>query len=240
MAALPRLFRRPRRIDARTGVVLVALALATGAAWLFIEVADEVREGETQRFDDWALRALRTPGDLHDPIGPAWLEEAGRDVTALGGVTVLVLVTGGVLGFLLLTRRRAEALLVLVSTGGGLALGVALKRLFDRPRPELVPHLSHVYTSSFPSGHAMMSAVVYLTLGALLAEFVAGPRLKAYVLALALALTGLVGVSRVYMGVHYPTDVLAGWSAGLVWALLCWGAGRWLRREGRLQTPPQG
>ena len=125
-----------------------------------------------------------------------------------------------------------QAVLVVAATLGGLLVSHLLKDLYDRPRPELVPHLVPVSTASFPSGHAMLSAVVYLTLGALLARLVDAWWVKLYVIVAALGLTGLVGLSRVYLGVHYPTDVLAGWAAGLSWAILCWLAVRYLQRHG--------
>jgi undecaprenyl-diphosphatase len=134
---------------------------------------------------------------------------------------VLVLVTLAVAGFLFLDRKYAGMAFVLVAVAGGLILSSILKSSFDRPRPDIVPHLSDVYTSSFPSGHSMMSAIVYLTLGTLLSQMVENRRLKFYFFTVALLLTGLVGFSRVYMGVHFPTDVLAGWTAGLVWAVVC-------------------
>src|SRR5688572_109697 len=142
-------------------VVLIAVLVAVGGTWAFVEIADDVLEGDTQKFDDWALRALRQPNG--DPIGPRWLHEAGRDVTALGGVTVLTLVTFSVAGYLLMAKKYHAMWLVLIATFSGLIISTVLKRSFDRDRPDLVPHLSHVYTSSFPSGHSMLSAVVYLT-----------------------------------------------------------------------------
>ena len=212
-------------------LLLAVFAMATGL-WTFIAIADSVAEGKTQRIDDRLIRALRNPDDPSDPIGPEWMEEVGRDLTALGGVAVLSLMTVAVVGFLLIRRAYHAVGFLLGATVGGLVLSLVLKNHFARPRPELVPHLSAVYTSSFPSGHSMLSAVVYLTLGALLARLVKGPALKVYVLVVAMLLTILVGVSRVYMGVHYPTDVLAGWSVGLSWAILCWLAARRLQREG--------
>jgi undecaprenyl-diphosphatase len=186
-------------------------------------------------FDEWAIRAMRNADDPAKPIGPAWLHEAGRDLTALGGVAVLTLITVAVAGFLWLRKMFGAMWLVLAATLGGLAVSSALKSAFERPRPDLVPHLSIVHSSSFPSGHSMLSATVYLTLGALLGRFVQPLRLKAYFLLVALILTFLVGVSRVYVGVHYPTDVLAGWSAGLAWALLCWLAARALQQRGAVE-----
>ena len=122
--------------------------------------------------------------------------------------------------------------LVLIAVVGGQVLSTTLKYFIDRPRPMIVPHLSQVYTTSFPSGHSMMSAVVYLTLGSLLGSSSAA-RAQVLLLSVAMLLTFLVGVSRVYMGVHWPTDVLAGWTAGLVWAILCWLVARQLQRRGR-------
>jgi undecaprenyl-diphosphatase len=217
--------------------VLVSLAVAALAVWAFVELADEVREGSTQPFDEWALRALRRAEDPREPIGPAWLAEIGRDLTALGGVAVLLLLIAAVSGFLWLKRMYAAMLLVAGAALSGVALSLMLKGLFARPRPELVPHLSHVYTSSFPSGHSMLSATVFLTLGALLGQFVDSFVLRAYFLIVALILTALVGISRVYLGVHYPSDVCAGWAAGLAWALICTTAARLLQRRGIVEAP---
>lgn len=222
-------------LGARTSAVLVAALLIVLAIWAFIAIADAVKEGHTQRFDDWAIRALRKPNDPAETIGPSWMQEAARDVTALGGVVVLTLVTCAVAGYLWLRERYHALWLVLIATVGGQLLSTALKHVFHRPRPQLVAHLSRVYTTSFPSGHSMLSAVVYLTLGTLLASFVDERRLKFYFVSVAMFLTLIVGVSRVFMGVHYPTDVLAGWSAGLAWALVCWLISIRLQRQGAVE-----
>jgi undecaprenyl-diphosphatase len=204
--------------------------------WAFAEIADEVTEGESHAFDESVLRALREADDPADPIGPIWLEEAGRDITALGGIPVLALVTFGVSGFLWLSGKTHAMWSVLAAVVSGTCLSYGLKFAFARPRPDLVPHLSQVYSSSFPSGHAMMSAVVYLTLGSLLAAVIHERRAKLYVISAAVVLTLLIGVSRVYLGVHYPTDVLAGWSVGLAWALLCRMVVGWLQRHGAVES----
>jgi undecaprenyl-diphosphatase len=168
--------------------------------------------------------------DTHAPLGAPSVQEAARDITALGGVVVLTLVTAIAAGFLALDGKKHMALFVCASVLGGLAAGTILKDLFQRPRPDLVPYSAYASGASFPSGHSMMSAVTYLTLGALLARSQERKRLKAYFLLVAIFLTLAVGITRVYLGVHWPTDVLAGWTAGAVWALLCWLAAR------RLQT----
>lgn len=231
--------RLTARFGNETPLVLVLLALVVGGTWGFIELADEVLEGSTLSFDQWVVKSLRQPHDLSQPIGPTWMVEVGRDLTALGGIAVLVLVTLMVSGYLYLARKYRALIFVLLATGSGLLLSLALKSFFRRPRPSLVPHLTDVYTASFPSGHAMLSAIVYLTLGALLVPLVPG-RLKVYVLSVALLLTLIVGLSRIYMGVHYPTDVLAGWTVGLVWATLSWLVLRWLQRRGHAETEANG
>jgi len=217
-------------------VPLILLVLVAGGIWVFAQLADEVKEGETRRFDERVLLSLRNPADRSDPLGPAWVEETERDFTALGGVAVMGLLTLGVSGFLLLDGKKGAAVLVLVAVGGGLLLSSVLKHAVERPRPELVPHGSYVYTSSFPSGHSTMSAATYLTLGALLARVQRRRRIKVFLLGFSILLTLLVGVSRVYLGVHWPTDVLAGWTLGGIWALVCWLLARRLQRSGQVET----
>ena len=215
---------------------LAAFVLTIIAAWCFLEVADEVTEGETRRLDEWVVHSLRHPTDPSNPLGPPWLQEAVRDLTALGGITVLVLVIGAVAGYLWICRAYHSIWLVLSASLGGLLLSVLLKGIFQRPRPDLTPYLTHVALSSFPSGHSMNSAVVYLTLGLLLAQLSDRRRLKAYFIAVATLVTVLVGMSRVYLGAHYPSDILAGWTAGATWAGLCWLVARRLRRTGSIES----
>lgn len=217
-------------------LLLGMLVLVVGT-WAFIELAGEVMEGDTKAFDVKIVRAMRQPGDPHLPVGPLWLHEVIRDFTALGGYAILSLVLVAVTGYLLLDRKYGTMLLVLVAMVGGYALSMGLKSYFERPRPEEVSYLSHVHSSSFPSGHAMMSAVVYLTLGTLLSRTSRSLVIRFYFVAIAVLVTGLVGVSRVFLGVHYPTDVLAGWAAGLVWATLCWLVARRLQKRGAIERP---
>ena len=194
-------------------------------------------EGEAHAFDRRVLLALRSAADPADPVGPRWIEEVARDLTALGGVGVLTLITAASVGYLLLARKRHAAAFLLLAVGGGLVLSSVFKAGFDRARPDLVAHLAQVYTASFPSGHSMMSAVVYLTLGALLARLHKDLAVRVFLLGAAALVTILVGLSRLYLGVHWPTDVLAGWSAGAAWAALCWLAVLWFQRRGALEPP---
>lgn len=200
---------------------LVPILLAAASAWSFIEIADEVVEGETPAIDERIILAMRT-SDPNDPIGPAWFEEAVRDLTALGSTLVLSIAVVTVVGFLLLMRHWRPAVFTFAASVSGQLATQVLKEFFGRPRPDLIPHEVAVFTHSFPSGHAMMSAVVYLTLASLIARLTDRRRLKLYAMSVAVVLTILIGVSRVYLGVHWPSDVLAGWMIGASWALGCW------------------
>lgn len=195
-------------------------------------LADEVVEGDTLDLDNAVLMALRTPGDPADPIGPAWFEEAVRDVTSLGSFSVLGIIVLVVFAYLLLVGKHRTGWFMVFAVVGGTVISTVLKALFDRPRPDLTG-VAQVFTASFPSGHATVSAVVFLTIGAMLAEATPERWLKLFYIATAILLTVLVGVSRIYLGVHYPTDVLAGWSLGAAWALLCTTAAHFVRERAK-------
>lgn len=220
-------------------VILVVAATVFAGIWAFLELADEVTEQETMAIDRMILLALRNPADHTDPLGPGWIEEMVRDFTALGGIGVLILITSAACVYLLLLNRRRTALFAVAAISGGWLVSNLLKIAYDRSRPDLVPHEAVVYTASFPSGHAMMSAVTYLTLAALLSRAVTSWRLRAFFLASALFLTVLVGTSRIYLGVHWPTDVVAGWTVGAAWAGLCWLIERWLQQKGVVEPALQ-
>jgi undecaprenyl-diphosphatase len=217
--------------------VLIPLLIVVGGTWCFIEIADEVLEGETQRFDERVIRALRRPDDPSMPIGPPLLAESARDLTALGGVAVLVLLIAVVTAFLAIERKYRALVLILAASIGGLLLSTLLKHLVQRERPSVVPHLSIVMSSSFPSGHSILAAVVYLTLGVLLARTVKSRATRVFCIVVAFFLAILVGLSRIFLGVHYPTDVLAGWMAGLVWSVLCLVVAKYLQRRGIVEQP---
>lgn len=224
-------WRKVRSWLVREAAIVSILLLTAGGTWVFVEVADEVREGSLQPLDESLLLSLRNPSDHTDPIGPKWFEEAARDFTALGGVAVLTALSIGVCGYLLLRGETELFLLMATAAIGAILLSFSLKYAFDRPRPDLVPHESYVYTRSFPSGHSMMAATVYLTIGVMLTQIQPRHRVRVYIISLCVLTTLLVSVSRVYLGVHWPSDVLAGWLAGAVWAAICYLLATWRRRR---------
>jgi undecaprenyl-diphosphatase len=213
--------------------LLVTLLVIVALVWTFLVLANAVRAGSIQEFDDKVLVSLRHAGDEDLPRGPAWLSETMRDITSLGGGPVITLVALSVAGYLGLRKKYGALVLLVVATVGGVFLDTSLKDLIGRGRPSIVPHLMTVNSLSFPSGHSMMSTVVYLTLAALLSPQLPNRRARIYVVAVAFFLTCIIGISRVYLGVHYPSDVLGGWSVGLAWATLCWLAAWYVERRRR-------
>ena len=226
-----RIFQALRGLGRHEVSLLLWMTALFGGLWGFMAIAEAVMVQDTHALDEALLLALRNPADPRDPLGPQWLEEVARDLTALGSVGVLTLVTVGALVYLLLARRARAAGFTAVAVGGGMLLTNLLKLGFGRPRPDLVPHEAVVYTASFPSGHAMMAAITYLTLAAMLSRIERRWHIKAYLLLVAVCVTVVVGVSRIYLGVHWPTDVLAGWAVGAAWAALCWLIARGVQRK---------
>lgn len=212
------------------GTVGLLLVVALGV-WGFISIADEVLEGDSRRIDEQILMSMRTAGDPADPIGPSWLEEAARDITALGSVAALTIFTVAMAGYMYFAKQPWIALFVVIAVLGGTAVSSVMKSGFNRPRPELVPHKTRIYTKSFPSGHSSMSSLVYLTLGAVMSRAEKRRKAKAFLLVVVVFLFLIVGASRVYLGVHWPTDVLAGWAFGVSWAASAWLVFRFLERR---------
>jgi undecaprenyl-diphosphatase len=224
--------------DMRPAILPALLIGIVGfGAYVFLELADEVGEDEMDGIDRAMLLAFRNPEDLSDPLGPPWLEETITEITSLGGYPILVALIAMVTGYLLVTRKYGPALFVVLSTGLGTAVSHVLKLAYERPRPDVVDHLVSIHTASFPSGHATMSAIVYLTLAALIVRLVETTRERVYVLSVAILLTVAVGLSRVYLGVHWPSDVAAGWALGAAWASLSWLVVSTLRALRRRDTP---
>ncbi len=203
-------------------VVFVALACAIGSPLI-------------QSIDEAVIRALRTDDEALGPRWPAWFQEVARDYTALGGYAVLMTLTFLVWAFLRLEGRHQRARFAIVVVISGYLMSMLLKGLISRPRPDIVPHLAHVDhigKQSFPSGHSTMSTIVYLTLALMLSELSSRRRVKAFLIVAPITVAVAVGISRVMMGVHYPTDVIAGWACGLSWSLGAWLVLRRWRRAG--------
>lgn len=226
LAAATRLAR-----DYPVALTLLGIIFCIGCLGLvFIEITDEVLEGESDPIDRAILLWLRPS----DP--PRWLLELVRDITALGGTFVLTLWVAVTSLFLAFSGRVRACAFVIAAAGTGMLMSTGLKLIFNRGRPDVIAHDLYVATASFPSGHAMLSAVVYLTLGALISELVRPVWQKLYIVGVAAFLTGLVGFSRIYLGVHWPTDVLAGWAAGAAWAMGAWGLARFVFAPDKLCT----
>jgi undecaprenyl-diphosphatase len=229
-------WRKLSRLE-RHEITWLLVGLAACVLFLvFLMLASEVMEGDTLAIDTKIVRALRSAGDPSRPIGPAWMEGVLEDLTALGGPTVTWLVILSLTGYLLLQSSSRSALVVFVTAASGDLLNHAIKGVFSRARPTVVPHLRDAFSTSFPSGHSMESAIVYLTLAAILMRASESRVTKIYILGIAVLLTTLVGISRVYLGVHYPTDVLGGWIVGFIWATVCWLAARRFEGTAHIQA----
>jgi undecaprenyl-diphosphatase len=209
-------------------MLVVAAAAIIFCVGLFITLADDVFEDDTIGFDRAMLLWFRQGQDPHIPVGPAWFREAALDTTALGSPFILGLIALASLGFLYFEGQKRVALFAVGSLAGGALMSLLLKQFFQRPRPEVVPHLREVVSTSFPSGHAMGAAVVFLTLAVIFVKAFRSRRAKAFCLGLGVFLALIVGASRVYVGVHYPTDVAGGWLAGTAWALATWAVSQFL------------
>ena len=220
-------------------LLYIGCAVAAALLTVFGILADQVVDGDTADFDRAMVMLFRDPAAPTVPLGPAWFNEAVRDITALGSFPVLGVLVIGVVLHLLLTGSRRTGLLIAISVIGGTIISMTLKAIFDRPRPDFTGAVD-VFTSSFPSGHATTSAVVYLTIGVLLAQRSSTWPARTLYISGAIILVAAVGLSRIYLGVHFPTDVLAGWSLGAAWALICLAVAHALRRQGTLhdEAPP--
>ena len=188
---------------AAVGIVLILIVGLAADHWPFA-------------FDRSIILGLRAWG------GPSWLPKVATDVTALGGGIVLTIVVVLVAGLLIVQRLWLTAVAIVASSISGNVVVELVKLHVARPRPDIVEHLVAVTHMSFPSGHSANSAIVYLTLAGLASQVTEHRATRAYLLVVAILLVGAIGFSRVYLGVHWPSDVLAGWSFGTLWALGWW------------------
>jgi len=218
-------------------ILLVLLTLFL-SLFVFINIGILVTDGTTKQFDESIIKFFRVDENNSEPIGSYFLTESIRDVTSLGGETVITIITIFVLGFLFLRKRYDAMWLVLAATVGGALISLGLKEFYGRERPDISYRLIDVTQLSFPSGHSMMSAVVYLTQAAIIARIQKNKKIRIYILSAAIFLTLIIGISRVYLGVHYPTDVIGGWTIGLAWASFCWFVAWYLQRRNKLKKAP--
>jgi membrane-associated phospholipid phosphatase len=209
--------------------LLRAVAAIAAAVLLVALIGAAIGHG-TQFAFDRAILLWARGGDAHGaPIGPDWFRAAIIDITAIGGVTVLVLMVLLVAGFLAIGRHWLTLGLVLGGTISGSLVVTLIKNMVGRVRPTIVDHLVNVSSLSFPSGHAANSAIVYLTMATLLSQLVQQRAARAYLFVAAGLIVALIGASRIYLGVHWPSDVLAGWAFGTLWAVAWWAIGAWAR-----------
>ena len=212
--------RRALRVARTEFAALGALLVVALGVMTFIEIADDMTEADGQAFDQAVLGWMQpVPGQ---PRGPWWLHEAAGDITSLGGISVLALFAVAAVGFLLIERKRLSALLLTLGLAGGVALSEGLKALFERERQPAAYQAVETLNASFPSGHALLSTVFYLSVAVMMTRAFPQKRLKAYVLGVGMTLAGLVGLTLVYLGAHWASDVMAGWCVGAAWAMALW------------------
>lgn len=217
------------------GALLAALLMAAAAMAIGLAVLSPSPLAESARLLDEHLLGLLRGGPAEAAAHPYWLARAMTDLTALGSRAVVTLIVVAAAAFLLVARRPHAALLLILAAAGGMALGDGMKAIVARPRPDAARALVSTGSFSFPSGHAMLSAATYLTVAAIFSRLTCRPSERRSLIATALALSGVVGMSRIYLGVHYPSDVLAGWLIGSAWAVLCWTFMRRLQQRGAVE-----
>ena len=227
---------QPAKISKKA--LLLTLSAIACLLFTFGVIAENVTHGRSVAFDRKVVLALRNPTNPSAPVGPVWVQETARDLTSLGSISVLSTLTLAVSGYLFLARKSGAAWVMIAAVFGGIALNDLLKFVFARPRPDLAYQAARVFTSSFPSGHAELSAIAYLTIASLLAQTQSSFKIGCYFIAVGALLTILIGVSRVYLGVHYPTDVFGGWCIGAAWALACSVMLTMIQRSGQLAHEP--
>lgn len=217
-----RFFRRALGLARTEFAALSALLVIGLGVSIFADLAEDMREGDGQAFDQWVLSAMRPNADPSDAWGPWWLSTAANDLTALGGISVLTLFATIAVVFLVIQKKRLSALLLVFGLLGGVLLSEGLKAIFERARPPEAFQAVETINASFPSGHALLSTVFYLSLAVMLSRAFPRRRLKGYVIGVGVLIAVLVGLTRIYLGAHWATDVFAGWSVGAAWAMALW------------------
>ncbi len=217
-------------------VLAIMLASLTGFTVIWLAMA----AGMTGPVDQQILLMFRSAADITDPLGPAWFEEMMAEYSALGGYAILIMAVVIVGVGLALTGHRPLAIFLIASFASGSAVSSLLKHLIERSRPDLVDHLDRTFTASFPSGHAMISMLTFLTLAALVIRLCSTRALRIFVLVTAMSVAVLIGVSRIYLGVHWPSDVAAGWCLGIGWACACWLVAHYIEHNRTRQTDELG
>ena len=230
---------------ARTEIAaLAALFVVAGGVLTFVELADDMTEADGIAFDHHILSLMRPyADDPGRPWGPWWLKEAAADITSLGGISVLGLFALIVIVFLLSQRKWLSSLLLVVGLAGGVVLSEGLKAVFERERPPQALQAVETINASFPSGHALLATVFYLSVAVMLTRAFPRQRFKIFVLGVGILMALLVGLTRIYLGAHWATDVFAGWAVGSAWAMVLWlvayGIARWQKRhQAPLQDEP--
>lgn len=225
------------RVESR---ILLGFLAVAALAIVFDKLASAVAHGDPLSFDRQILLALRQPGDPATPIGPHWLPQVMIDITALGSTALLTLITTLVAAYLIMRRKPWLAAYTVGAIALGATISTALKLVYARTRPDVVEHLVGTDSASFPSGHAMNSAVTFLTLAVLLSRAENSNAVRRYLITAAITLTLLVGFSRLYLGVHWPTDVAAGWTVGALWAAACSLGAKALQRRHSIEDAGNG
>lgn len=219
------------RLLGRIEIALLAAWVAlAGAIWAFLAIGSEMREGELTAFDLWVLGAFRRPGQPHAATGPHWLMESMRDITSLGGVTLLVIITVLSVIVLLAHSRKAQALVMAICVPLAQLSSGLFKDLYERSRPSFAIYGDLPTSMSFPSGHSTVAAATYFVLAVIVSSLEAKRSMKILAFAVAALLSLMIGFSRIYLGVHWPSDVIAGWCLGAAWALIAAVALRLLRQ----------
>lgn len=210
----------------RAGRSLAMMAFVAGGTALFILMTALATRGDPAAFDRDILLAMRRAGDLATPAGPSWLPGFAQGVTELGGTPVLLTLTIALAGYFIMKRNGGSLAILLAAVIGESIVVGQMKQAFGRVRPDFLPHLVEATSPSFPSGHSASAAAIFLTLAALIARETRDRAVRNYVFFVAVVLALMVGASRVYLGVHYPTDVIGGFGFGAAWAAMIFIAAR--------------